>query len=184
MGQAPLERLPGLTCGIAQLRPYSRGHVRIVSPDPFAVPEIQPNYLADDRDCAELLAGMKFVRRLLATRPLADFIETETWPGLRASRARLDRTRTHDGIDRLSSGWYVSHGRAGRRARRYIIAGTWRGAIACDRRVSDAVNGLWKHVCDHDHDRREGRRSATCGSYVKLSAMSADIGSCNPNYLW
>jgi choline dehydrogenase len=58
--------------------------VRIVSPDPLVAPEIQPNYLADERDRAELLAGIKFVRRLFATRPLADFIQSEPWPGPRA----------------------------------------------------------------------------------------------------
>jgi choline dehydrogenase len=95
VGQAALERLPGMTCGVAQLRPYSRGHVRITSRDPFVAPEIQPNYLADERDCAELVAGLKFVRKLFATQPLADFIEAETWPGPRVQSDQdfLDHAR-------------------------------------------------------------------------------------------
>jgi choline dehydrogenase len=81
VGQAKLEREPGMTCGVLQLRPYSRGHVRIVDRDPFAAPEIQPNYLADPRDSDTLLAGLRFVRRLFAAQPLATFVAAENWPG-------------------------------------------------------------------------------------------------------
>jgi choline dehydrogenase len=81
MGQAAMERLPGLTCGVQQLRPHSRGHVRIASNDPFAAPEIQPNYLADERDVEALLNGIKYVRRLFGAAPLSMYIESETWPG-------------------------------------------------------------------------------------------------------
>jgi len=85
MGQAGMERLPGLTCGVQQLRPYSRGHVRIASNDPFAAPEIQPNYLADERDVEALLGGIKYVRRLFGAAPLSTYIESETWPGTDAT---------------------------------------------------------------------------------------------------
>ena len=81
VGQAGFERTPGFTCGISQLRPESRGHVRIVSKDPFTAPEIQPNYLVAEADCAAFLRGIHFVRRLFATQPLAGYIETEAWPG-------------------------------------------------------------------------------------------------------
>jgi choline dehydrogenase len=37
-GRAPLERLPGMTCGCSQLRPESRGWVRARSPDPTEAP--------------------------------------------------------------------------------------------------------------------------------------------------
>ena len=95
VGQAALERLPGLTCGVQQLRPHSRGHVRISSPDPLAPPEIQPHYLVDDTDRATLLAGIRYVRRLFATAPLGRFIESETWPGSRidGDEALLDFAR-------------------------------------------------------------------------------------------
>ena len=85
MGQAAMERLPGLTCGVQQLRPHSRGHVRIASNDPFAAPEIQPNYLADERDVEALLGGIKYVRRLFGAAPLSTYIESETWPGTDAT---------------------------------------------------------------------------------------------------
>ena len=40
-----LEPLPGMTCGVWQMRPESRGYVRARSPDPDDPPAIQPNYL-------------------------------------------------------------------------------------------------------------------------------------------
>jgi choline dehydrogenase len=81
VGQANFERAPGFTCGISQLRPESRGHVRIVSKDPLTAPEIQPNYLAAQPDLEAFLAGIRFVRGLFASEPLARYVESETWPG-------------------------------------------------------------------------------------------------------
>ena len=81
MGQTRLEREPGMTCGIAQLRPWSRGYVRIALPDSTASPEIQPNFLADERDVAALVAGVRIVRLAFATEPLARYVEHESWPG-------------------------------------------------------------------------------------------------------
>ena len=69
------------TYGVAQLRPHSRDQVRIRSADPFVAPEIQPNYLADERDRAELLAGMQFTRRLFAAPALARYLQSETFTG-------------------------------------------------------------------------------------------------------
>ncbi len=38
----------GFTMSVCQLRPESRGHIRIRSTDPFEPPEMQPNYLATE----------------------------------------------------------------------------------------------------------------------------------------
>src|SRR5215203_7533438 len=46
----PLHPFPAITPSVCNLRPTSRGHVRITSTDPFAAPAIQPNYLATDED--------------------------------------------------------------------------------------------------------------------------------------
>ena len=45
-----LDNYPGMTCGVWQHRPDSRGQVLIRGADPFAPPLVQPNYLADERD--------------------------------------------------------------------------------------------------------------------------------------
>jgi len=81
VGRAELERRPGMTCGVTQMRPFSRGYVRIATADPFASPEIQPNYLADGRDLDMLVQGIRAVRLLFSTEPLAKYVEAETLPG-------------------------------------------------------------------------------------------------------
>ena len=80
-GTTDLDTKPGMTLGCSQLRPESRGHLKAVSSDPTAKPEIQPNYLADQIDRDALLAALKYMRKLLHTRPLADFVDHENFPG-------------------------------------------------------------------------------------------------------
>jgi choline dehydrogenase len=62
-------------------RPTSRGSVRITSADPRRPPAIRPNYLSTDQDVADAKAGCRLLRRLAATRPLADIITGEISPG-------------------------------------------------------------------------------------------------------
>jgi choline dehydrogenase len=80
-GTTQLDTVPGMTLGAAQLRPESTGHVKALSADPEAKPEIQPNYLADQIDRDALLAAMKYLRKLLATPPLAGYVIRENFPG-------------------------------------------------------------------------------------------------------
>lgn len=80
-GTTVLDTVPGMTLGAAQLRPESTGHVKALSSDPTAKPEIQPNYLAVQADRDALLAAMKYMRRLLATKPLSDHVIRENFPG-------------------------------------------------------------------------------------------------------
>jgi choline dehydrogenase len=62
-------------------RPTSRGHLQIASPDPFAYPTIQPNYLSTEQDVAEARAGNRLLRALAGAAPLADIITQELVPG-------------------------------------------------------------------------------------------------------
>jgi choline dehydrogenase len=62
-------------------RPTSRGRLAIVSADPRQAPRIMPNYLSTDQDVEDALSGAKLLRRLAATRPLADIITGEISPG-------------------------------------------------------------------------------------------------------
>ena len=72
---------PGFTFSVCQLRPTSRGHVRLASPDPFAAPSMQPYYLSTalDRRCA--IAGVRFARALAATTAVAPYVAEELRPG-------------------------------------------------------------------------------------------------------
>ena len=79
--QGELEREPGMTVACWQQRPESAGYVRARSPDPFDAPEIQSNYLAEERDQRVLLSGMKLTRQLLASKPLEPYYAHEAFPG-------------------------------------------------------------------------------------------------------
>jgi choline dehydrogenase len=62
-------------------RPSSRGHLALRSADPLQHPVIQPNYLSTEHDIAEVLAGNRLLRKIAASRPLADMITEELVPG-------------------------------------------------------------------------------------------------------
>lgn len=79
--QSKLDDLPGMTIAAWQQRPDSLGFVRAKSADPFAKPEIQPNYLAEESDRQVLLAGMKIARKLIRTTPMQHYFAGEVYPG-------------------------------------------------------------------------------------------------------
>jgi choline dehydrogenase len=72
---------PGFTMSVCQLRPQSRGTVRIRSADPFAAPSMQANYLSTEADRRCALAGIRLARRLAATNALRPYIAAEYRPG-------------------------------------------------------------------------------------------------------
>ncbi|HEX7907718.1 MAG TPA: choline dehydrogenase [Paraburkholderia sp.] len=75
---------PGCTYSICQLRPESRGTVRIRTNDMRDAPSIQPNYLATDLDRRTTVAGVRFARRVAATEPMASLMKREVRPGPQA----------------------------------------------------------------------------------------------------
>ena len=54
---------------VSQMRPYSRGRIRLKSADPRAHPAIHFNYLSDPRDIAEMVDGIKRTREMAAQKP-------------------------------------------------------------------------------------------------------------------
>ena len=76
-----LDDFPGMTAGVWQHRPTSKGYVRIQSADVFQDPIIQPNYLADEQDQQTLVRGVRLARRLLQSKALAPYFDKETLPG-------------------------------------------------------------------------------------------------------
>ncbi|MEO8813481.1 MAG: GMC family oxidoreductase N-terminal domain-containing protein [Caulobacteraceae bacterium] len=80
-GKLEMEGEPGLTIAPCQVRPESRGRVRIVSPDPAVHPSIQPNYLSDPLDREVAVASLEWCRKIAAQPALAPWIDHETLPG-------------------------------------------------------------------------------------------------------
>src|SRR6218665_50172 len=77
----------GFTMSVCQLRPESRGHVRIRSPDAAEPPAIQPNYLATALDRATTVAGVQAARAIAETPALAPYVKREVQPGPQAASA-------------------------------------------------------------------------------------------------
>jgi choline dehydrogenase len=71
----------GFTMSVCQLRPESRGHIRIRSTDPFAPPEMQPNYLSTDLDRRTAVAGIKAARAIAASEAMRPYVLREVKPG-------------------------------------------------------------------------------------------------------
>jgi choline dehydrogenase len=77
----PLHAFDAITPSVCNLRPTSRGHVRIVGDDAAAAPKITLNYLSTAEDRAIAVAGLRFTRRIMAANALARFAPEEWRPG-------------------------------------------------------------------------------------------------------
>ena len=77
----PLHPFPAFTASVCNLRPSSRGHVRITSTDPDAKPEINCNYLSTDEDRKVASAALKLTRRIVGMPALRNYAPEEFLPG-------------------------------------------------------------------------------------------------------
>ncbi len=87
----------GWSAHICVLRPRSRGTVRLATPDPAKAPLIDPGFLTDPRDAADMLRAARLLERIVAAPPLAPWRGRRLYPhdgtdaGLMADiRARAD----------------------------------------------------------------------------------------------
>ncbi|NQV98407.1 MAG: GMC family oxidoreductase N-terminal domain-containing protein, partial [Rhodospirillales bacterium] len=76
-----LERQPGMTTGVWQLRPDSKGFVRARTASVRDAPDIQPHYLKEKTDQTAMIEGLKWCRKLLSTEPLNPYRDYESLPG-------------------------------------------------------------------------------------------------------
>ena len=77
----PLHDFPGITASVCNLRPESRGNVRISSPDPMAKPSIAPNYLSTESDRAAAVSAIKLTRKIISQSPMKRYDPEELKPG-------------------------------------------------------------------------------------------------------
>jgi len=78
----PLHPFPAITPSVCNLRPTSRGWVRIRSAKPEDYPEIRLNYLATPEDRKVAVDGMRFTRRIMAAQAMARYEPEEFRPGI------------------------------------------------------------------------------------------------------
>ena len=78
----PLHGFPAITPSVCNLRPASRGWVRIQSPAATTYPEIRLNYLQKEEDRRVAVDAMRFTRRIMAAKALAKYQPEEYRPGI------------------------------------------------------------------------------------------------------
>jgi len=76
-----LHPFPGFSASVCQLRPESRGSLRIRSADPAAPPEIRINYLATETDRSANIDAIRMLRKILAAPALKPYVVDEVEPG-------------------------------------------------------------------------------------------------------
>ncbi len=76
-----LDPYPAFTASVCNLRPESRGTVRIGSADPTEAPAIQPNYLSSSEDLRVAVEAVRITRAIAAQDALAAYRPEEMRPG-------------------------------------------------------------------------------------------------------
>jgi choline dehydrogenase len=77
----PLHPFAAITPSVCNLRPTSRGHVRMADADPLTNPRISCNYLSTDADRHVAVRGLRMTRQIMAASPLARYSPEELLPG-------------------------------------------------------------------------------------------------------
>jgi choline dehydrogenase len=84
----PLHSFPAITPSVCNLRPSSRGWVRIKSGAAADYPEIRLNYLKTEEDRKVAVDGMRFTRRIMSAKALAQYQPEEYRPGVAVEKDR------------------------------------------------------------------------------------------------
>lgn len=94
-GHIAADSLPGLTASLCHLQPRSRGQIELQSTDPKVAPKILANYFESAVDQQAMVAGIRWIRRIFASLPLADIVVKEREPGkhLRSSEDLIEFIR-------------------------------------------------------------------------------------------
>lgn len=77
----PLHSFNAITPSVCNLRPSSRGHIRIKSPDALVPPAITLNYLSTEQDRRVAVDGIRFTRRIMSAPALSKYEPNEIEPG-------------------------------------------------------------------------------------------------------
>ncbi len=77
-----LHRFGAFTASVCNLRPTSRGEVRLASADPLAAPYIAPQYLTTQADRQVAIDSLRLARRIAAQAALAPYHPAEYRPGI------------------------------------------------------------------------------------------------------
>jgi len=92
-----LHDFSGFTVSVCQLRPESRGTIKIRSADVRDAPSIQPNYLDTLVDRSTMVAGMRLARQIVEIPAMRSYVRREVLPGpeVESDEEMLDYIRDH-----------------------------------------------------------------------------------------
>ncbi|WP_419909478.1 GMC family oxidoreductase [Hoeflea sp.] len=76
-----VDRFDAFTASVLQLRPESKGEIRLKSPDPREHPAIHPNYLSTQLDQDTIVEGIRVARRICRQQAIDELITEEHAPG-------------------------------------------------------------------------------------------------------
>jgi len=80
-GVVEVDPVPSVAASVYRLRPAGSGTVTLRSADPRQPPAFQPNFLAHPEDVRAVISGIRQIRRILASEPLASRLLGEHMPG-------------------------------------------------------------------------------------------------------
>ncbi len=107
-GERPIlspDPFSGLSLGLSNCRPTTRGEINIRSADPHDKPVIKANAYGTQHDVDEMLLAVKFLRKLAAQEPLASLIAEELRPG---PACKTDDELIHDFKQRSGTVYHPS----------------------------------------------------------------------------
>ncbi len=81
---APFDPHPGLTMIVYDMRPTSRGHVRLKSANPADAPSILVNFLSTERDRHVAANAIRVTRHIVRQPAMARYKPVEVWDGASA----------------------------------------------------------------------------------------------------
>ena len=101
-GERPIlspDPFSGLSLGLSNCRPTSTGEVKIKSPDPLVHPKISFNVYSTNSDVEEMLAAVKFLRKIAAQEPMKSLMAEELRPGpeIQTDEAMINDFRQRSG---------------------------------------------------------------------------------------
>ena len=138
-GERPIlnpDPFSGLSIGLSNCRPTSRGAITLKSADPMQHPKIIANAYSTEHDVREMLAAVKFIRRIASASPFTELVAEELRPG---PQVQSDADLIHDFRQRSGTVYHPScTARMGRDASTSVVDGRLRVHGVQGLRVCDA----------------------------------------------
>lgn len=80
-GAIEVDPTPGIAASVYGVRPYTSGMVRLRSAEPGAAPVLISNFLTNQDDIRAMISGIRKIRAIMATEPIAARVIGEQLPG-------------------------------------------------------------------------------------------------------